>query len=1138
MKDMNSESEHPSASGDLATRQARLSEAKRQLLEQRLRGKRRDDADATIAKRTSNEAIPLSSAQERLWFVEQLDPGNVSFNIPALLRLEGLLDVAALQNGLNEVVRRHEILRTTFEPQAGQPVQVIHAPAPVPLPLDDLSSLPAASREAEVMRIAAADATQPFELASGPLFRMRLVRLARERHVLILTVHHIVFDEWSVALFVRELIAYYIAATAGRQPSLPDLPIQYGDFAVWQRAWLKGSERQRLLDYWRQHLADAPRLLEMPTDRPRKAVQTFAGADAFVSFPHPTVDALKTLARTEDATLFMLLLAAWQLLLHRYTDQDQIVVCSGVASRDRRETELLIGCLTNIVVMRGDLTGNPGFRAVLRQARDVALGAFAHQALPFEELVHALHPDRDLSHPPFSQSMIVLLNAPTESLNVQGLRLTPIPLRTTTSQYDLLFHFWEDEQGLTGRLRYSTDLFDAATIERLLGHFKVLIEGILSDPEQRVDDLPMLTASERNQVLVTWNDTRTPFPHDACLHELMEARADEAPDHPAIVAGDEIVTYGELERRANRLAARLRQQGVSPGAAVAIAVRRSIDSVVGLLAILKAGAGYLPLDPSYPRERLEFMLGDVQPPLVLTQSALLPHLPPLGERALCIDSERADGTDVGRLPRLAAPHDLAYMIYTSGSTGNPKAVMVDHRGRVNNFTDFNRRFDIGPNDRVLALSALGFDMSAYDVFGTLAAGATIALPDAADEREPAQWAELMRRHGVTIWHSVPALLRMLVDRVSRDADGMLPALRLALLGGDWIPLSLPERLRSVAPNVRVITMGGATEVSMDSTIYEVDHIDPNWNSIPYGRPMANQTAYVVDRGGQPAPIGVPGELLLGGVGVGWGYCNRSALTAEKFVPDPFGAAGARLYRTGDRARFMPDGNLELLGRLDHQIKIRGVRIEPGEIAARLREHPAVDDAVVIARGDTPGDKRLVAYVLARSNEETLGEALRKFVRDALPEYMVPAACVRLDRLPLTPNGKLDRKALPAPIVNVQSTSSVSAPTSAVEMVIATVWRQVGVMADDINRSFFDLGGHSLLAAQVTARLFDVFQLDVPLRTFFLAPTIGGLSEAIGTLGVSRGVDVGRIAEVFLSVNAMSDTDARNALMQMDGAQPA
>jgi amino acid adenylation domain-containing protein len=570
---------------------------------------------------------------------------------------------------------------------------------------------------------------------------------------------------------------------------------------------------------------------------------------------------------------------------------------------------------------------------------------------------------------------------------------------------------------------------------------------------------------------------------------------------------------------------------------VVIAVRRSIDSVVALLGIARAGAHYVPLDASYPRERLELMLRDSAARMVLTQSDLLPVLPHVPITYECLDRPLTQGVgDAAARPHnTATPEDLAYLIYTSGSTGTPKAVMLDHRGRVNNFTDFNRRFDIGPGDRLLALASLGFDMSAYDVFGTLAAGAAIVLPDSSDEREPSRWAELIRRHHVTVWHSVPALLQMLVERVSSEKGGTLESLRLVLLGGDWIPVTLPERLAAIAPNARVVSLGGATEVSMDSTFFAIDRIDPTWESIPYGRPMANQTAYVVDRRGNLVPVGVPGELCLGGVGVGWGYYNRPDLTAEKFIPDAFcGRPGARLYRTGDLARFMPDGNLQLLGRIDHQIKIRGVRIEPGEISARLRQHPLVDDAVVMAREDIPGDRRLVAYLLAKPEIDGLTAELRAFVREALPEYMVPSAFIRLDRLPLTSNGKLDRRALPAPGRTVSDThAATQPPTTPLQHAIAIVWTQVlDVSAIDVNQSFFDVGGHSLLVAQVASRLQEIFQVEVPMRAMFLSPTIADLSQTLERLGSDRGVNVARIAEIFVQVHAMSDADAKTALDHM------
>jgi amino acid adenylation domain-containing protein len=1126
---MSAENRRLAADG-FSARRRQLSAAKQALLDRRLQGRQGPDTRPVIRRQPRSGALPVSCAQEQLWFMDRLAPGSASFNIPAVIRLEGPLNTRALQAGLDQVAARHEILRTTFTAIEGRPVQVVAPPAPVPLSVVDLSSLPAAVREQEALRLAAGETARGFDLTVGPLMRIQLLRLSEDHHLLALTMHHIVFDEWSVALFVRELLAVYEAVADGTTPALPELPIQYGDFAAWQRGWLETDARERHLEYWHRELASVPRMLELPTDRPRRAVQTFEGSSASIILSAALVGKLTALARAEDATLFMLLLAGWQVLLHRYTMQEQIVVSTGVASRTHRETESLIGCLTNILVLRGELRSDATFRNVLRQARRVTLGAFSHQDLPFEHLVQELQPERDLSHPPFTQSMLVLLNAPSQSLHVEGLRLTPVSLESTTTQYDLLLHFWEEGAQLCGRLRYSTDLFDRETIVRLLSNFRTLLESAAAEPDRAIGALSIMDAGQLHKLVVEWNETRVPFLQDKCLHELFEARVDLDPAAPAVITNAQTVTYGELESHANRVAARLKERGVGPGSMVGMALRRSLESVAGLLGIAKAGGAYVPLDPGYPGERLALMLQDCGATAVVTDRSLVEHLP-IGNRALCL---AVDGPPVARETRDssgARADGLAYLIYTSGSTGRPKGVMLDHRGRVNNFTDFNRRFQIGPGDRLLALSSLGFDMSAYDVFGTLAAGAAIVLPDPADEREPVQWADMIRRHRVTLWHSVPALLQMLVDRLETNREAPLDSLRLVLVGGDWIPVSLPGRLMAVAPGARVVSLGGATEVSMDSTLYTVDTCRPDWESIPYGRPMANQTAHVLDRWSNAVPIGVPGELCLGGVGVAWGYHNRPDLTAEKFVPDPFSVTpGARLYRTGDCAKYMPDGNLELLGRLDQQVKIRGARVEPGEVEARLRQHPLVKSAVVIGREDTPGDQRLVAYVLANSESPSLDTELREFVRDNLPAYMVPAAFVRLDRWPLTPHGKIDRKALPPPAQSATAVHQVLAPRNGVESAIALLWTDVlRVTAIGVNQNFFDLGGHSLLAAQLVARILDVFQVDVPMRALFRSPTVAELSEVVQRLGAERRVDVSGIAAIYLRVNAMSDEDARRQM---------
>jgi amino acid adenylation domain-containing protein len=1132
---------------DLALRQAQLSEAKRMLLQERLRGKKRGAPPAQrIPRRADQGPPPLSFSQQRLWFIDQLMPGNPSFNIPSVLRLEGALNIAALQHGLDEIVRRHEILRTTFTVIDGQPIQVIALPAPVPVPLLDLRHRPTATREAEVTRLAAEEAQRPFDLATGPLWRARLVRLDEQIHVLFLTMHHIVADEWSIGVFVRELTALYTADDHGTPLQLAELPIQYADFAVWQRQWLQGEALDHQLAYWKQHLAGAPPMLELPTDRPRLAMQTFHGASQSFMLPRRLSDELILLSRREEVTLFMTLLAALQTLLYRYTGQDQIVVSSGVANRNRRETEALIGCLINIILLRTDLSGDPSFYELLGRVREVALGAYAYQDLPFEKLVQALQPERDLSYHPFSQVMFVLLNAPTEPLAIPGLTLHPIVLENTTTQYDLLLHMWMEPEGLAGRLRYSTDLFDAPTIGRLLDHFQTVLEGIVADPRLRLSTLPILTEAERHQLLVKWNDTRTPFAAAACLHELFEAQVEQRPDAIAAICEETQLSYGELNRRANQLAHHLRSLGVGPDLVVGISVERSLDLAVGLVGILKAGAAYLPLDPAYPKERLAFMLDDAEVPVLLTQQRLLMELPEHASQIVCLDADwaRIACESTENPTSGVTAENLAYIIYTSGSTGKPKGVMLDHRGRVNNFTDFNRRFTVGPHDRLLALSSLSFDMCAYDVFGSLAAGATVVLPAALVERDTAHWAELMVRHHVTVWHSAPALLELLVEHISNHPEVRPHALRLALLGGDWIPVSLPDRLSDIVAGVQVISLGGATEVSMDSIIYPIERRDPTWRSIPYGRPMANQLAYVLDARLQLVPTGVPGELHLGGVGVAWGYLNRPELTAEKFVPHPFVdadaqggpalAPGARLYKTGDLARYMPDGTIELLGRMDHQVKVRGVRIELGEIVARLNQHPAIEEAVVVVRDDAPGDKRLVAYFISGKDPAPSVAELRGFLRETLPDYMTPSIFVPLEALPLSPNGKVDRKALPMPdLVRPELQTAFVPPRTPLEEVVAGVWRQVlAIDQIGIHDNFFELGGHSLLATQVISRLRDVFQIEVLLRTLFQAPTVASLAESLEAIGGSAQRDIMRIAQIFRQVSQLTEEEAGTMLAQL------
>ena len=1086
-----------------------------------------------------SDSLPLSFAQQRLWFLDQLDPGSPVYNIPASIRVRGLLNAAALEQSFNEIVRRHEALRTTFAVVDGSSVQVIAPTMTVSLPIVDLSELTQTEREAQALRLATEEAQRPFDLTRGPLVRVSLLRLHDEDHILLLTMHHIVSDGWSVSVLFRELAALYEAFSTRKPSPLPELPIQYADFAVWQREWLQGGVLEEQLSYWKKQLSGAPAMLELPMDRPRPAVQTFQGARQSVLLPKSILKGLNELSRQEGVTLFMTLLAAFQTLLARYTNQEDIVVGSPIAYRNRAEIEGLIGFFVNTLVLRTDVSGDPSFRELLGRVREVALGAYAHQDMPFETLVEQLQPERSLSHAPLFQVMFVLQNA-REELGLSNLTLSPLAVDNLTSKFDLTLFMWEESEGLRAVFEYNTDLSETATIKRMLAHFQTLLEGIVADPEQRLATLPLLTEVELKQLLVEWNDTQTDFPKDSCLHQLFEQQVERNPDAIAVLFKNQQTTYGELNRRANQLAHHLRSLGVGPDVWVGLCVERSLEMVIGILGILKAGGAYVPLDPAYPRERLAFMLEDARCSVLLTQHRLLAVLPSHRARVLCLDADwKTIARESPQNPQTAVKGEhLAYVIYTSGSTGRPKGIAIQHRGVVNNLVDLNRRFAVGHSDRVLALSSLSFDMCVYEMLGTLGAGAAIVLPEASVEREPAHWAELMARHHVSVWNSAPSLLEKLVEYVSERTQLRPRYLRLVLLGGDWVAVSLPDQLKALAPGVQVIVMGGATEASIHSIIYEVERTDPSWNSIPYGRPMANQRAYVLDAHLQPVPIGVPGELHLGGVGLARGYFKRPELTAERFIPNPFSKEpGERLYKTGDLARYLLDGNIELLGRMDFQVKIRGFRIELGEIEAVLGQHPAVRETVVMAREDEPGNKRLVAYVVANQEQTSSVSKLsllkgklqgykvpehlvahgvinqkqvpsvsemRSFLKEKLPEYMVPTAFVILEALPLTPGGKVDRRALPMPDhIRPELEKAFVAPRDMLELQLTKVWEKVlGTQPIGVSDNFFDLGGHSLLALRLFAQIEKVLGKNLPLATLFQAPTVEQLAGILRQQGWS------------------------------------
>ena len=1098
-------------------------------------------------EKTSREAeLEPSFAQQRLWLFDQLYPGNSSYNIPAAARLKGRLNAKALELALSEVVRRHETMRTTFASVDGRPVQVIGEPAPFRLSLIDLGGLRGQS-EAQAQRVAMAMAQQSFDLTRGPLFRACLLRLKSDDHMIVFTMHHIISDGWSIGVLIREMAALYGAFSEGNPSPLADPALQYVDYSCWQRDWMRGDVLEDHLLYWRQRLDGAPPLLELPSDRPRQSVQSFQGNTFPFMLPEKLSEKLRALSRSEGSTLFITLVAAFQTLLHRYTGQQDIIVSSGVANRMRNGLEGLIGCFINILPLRTDLSGDPIFRALLHRVREICLEAYNYQDLPFELLVQALHPDRDLSHTPVTQVMVVLHSAPTARLELSDISVDIIEsVEGGGAQFDLSLSLLDSDQNLKGWVVYNRHLFDSSTVARMIGHFQTLLEAITADRDQPLSRLPVSGEAEQFQILVEWNDTRVEFEGlDKRLHRLFEAQVERNPDACALLFNNERMTYGELNREANRLARYLRGLGVGPDDLVGICIQHSPEMVVAMQGVLKAGAAYVPLDPAYPKERLSFMLRDSRPSLILTTEELSGALPEAGARLIRLDSLQAalEQMSDANLDNSADVNNLAYVIYTSGSTGVAKGIALRHQGVANNILDLNDRFSVGPGDRILAVSSLSFDMCVYEVIGALAAGGTIILPEPAAKHDPAHWAELIIRHRVTVWNSAPPLLKVLVDFVNNRPALWPRCLRLVILGGDWVPIDLPGQIKALTESAQVISLGGATEASIHSIVYPVEESDPAWKSIPYGIPMSNQKAYVLDKNLCPVPAGIPGELHLGGIGLARGYFNRPDFTAEKFVPDPFSRRpGGRIYKTGDLARYLRDGNIELLGRIDHQVKIRGFRIEPGEIEAVLRQHPGVEEAVVMAREYTGShDRRLVAYIVpdrqsgSHSPDKQVAD-FRHYSKERLPDYMVPADYVLLDKMPLSPNGKVYRQALPAPAAR-QAAQEFDAPIDPFEELLAEIWVNVlGIESVGRQDNFFDLGGHSLLATQVASRVQEAFNVDLPLRHLFLSPTVAGLAENIVSNGGAPRKKFIEIAQVLAQINRLSKEEVEAMIAERASLQ--
>ncbi|WNG46585.1 amino acid adenylation domain-containing protein [Archangium minus] len=1044
--------------------------------------------------------LPLSFAQQRLWFMDRLSPDSPLYNIYMALRLDGALDVTVLERCFTELVRRHEPLRTTFQQGQGGAVQVIAPPTPLSLTTVDLRAVPEGTREEELRRLTTEESLRPFNLTLGPLLRVTLLRLGEAEHVLVLVLHHIVSDGWSMGVLVRELKALYEAFLAGKQSPLEALPIQYADYATWQREWLDGEVLSTQLAWWRAQLEGAPTALELPTDRPRPAVKTYRGAVQRVHLPLALTEGLRKLSHQEGVTLFMTLLAGFQALLHRYSGQDDICVGSPIAGRDHAEVEGLIGFFVNMLVLRARVKGEAPFRELLRQVKETALGAYAHQEVPFEKLVEELKPERDTRRTPLFQVLFVLQNAPLEELTLPGLMLQPLSVEGQTARYELTLSLQETDAGLEGGIEYNTDLFDAETVARMMAHYTRLLEGAVARPEQPVAVLPLLTEEERRQVLVEWNQTWTEYPR-ASIHSLFEEQVALRPEAVAAEYEARRLTYAELNRRANQVARSLRRLGVGKGTLVGLCSGRSLELVVAMLGILKAGGAYVPLDPSYPQERLAFMLEDTAVPVVLVRPELASKLPPTKAKVVELSEEAFAHERGENLEEPVGAESLAYVMYTSGSTGKPKGVCIPHRGVVRLVRD-TCVLQVTAEDRFTQMSNTSFDASNLELWGALLNGATVVVVPKEVALSPKALASFLREKQV----SVVVLTTALFNQVAAECPDAFQTVPSVMFGGEAAdPRWLREVLRR-SHGVRLLNLYGPTENTTNTTWYEVNEVPEGATSVPIGRPVSNTEVYVLDERMQLVPVGLTGELYVGGDGLALGYLNRPELTAEKFVAHPFSTEpAARLYRTGDLVKYLPDGNLEFLGRRDTQVKVRGFRIELGEIEVALAKHPSVREAVVAVRDDGPSGGWLVAYVVPREGQEVETAALRSFLKDSLPEHLVPSAFVTLKALPLTPNGKVDRKALPAPDMLRTGRDYVS-PESGLEQSLAAIWAEV-LRLDRVGAgdNFFDLGGNSLLLQAVHVKVEALVGREVPMVELFQFSTVRALAAYLS--GASGSVSV-------------------------------
>jgi len=1029
--------------------------------------------------------FPVTFAQERLLFLHQLDPHSTSYLVPWSIRITGQLNAKALEQSLNQIVRRHEVLRTTFDVVEGHPVQIVSPWQHIPLVKADLRE--AANPEREAQAAAINEAQTPMDLKTGPMVRTTLLHLGETDFVLLVTTHHIAFDGWSRRVLVTELAALYRAHASGHSASLPELPLQYADYAVWQRNYLQGPGLEGLLKYWRQQLSGAPTTLDLPTDRPRPAVQSFRGASKSFTLPKALSDSVASANRRFGTTQFMTLLAAFYMLLARYTGQDDILVGAVIANRNRAEVEGLIGLFANTLPLRTRMDGDPSFRDLLTRVKETALGAYAHQDMPFERLVEELRPARSLSYNPLFQVLFSLQSAARRSFELADLKLQPLGgIVGTTAKFDLSFFLLEGIDGLSGKVEYNTDLFDADTIDRMLRHYLRLLELALADPERPISRLPLLDDSERHHILVDFNHTAVEFPRDTRLHDFVARQAEKTPDATAVACPSERLSYRELNDRANQLAHYLIKRGAGPDVLIGIHSERTAHMLVGILGILKSGSAYVPLDPIYPKDRIHNILEDARAHLVLTQKSISDDLPDFAGQRVLLDQ---DWDAISREPATdpkstVAPENLAYVLFTSGSTGRPKGVAIEHRNVAAFVYWAQQVFTLRELAGVLLSTSICFDLSVFETFVPLSVGGKVIVVENA-----LFLPSLAFRDEVTLINTVPSAIAELLRM-----GGVPESVATVNLAGEALPDALVEEIYATTKAERVYNLYGPTE----DTTYSTFTLVRRGSTVTIGKPVANSQAYILDKEGKPVPIGVPGELFLAGEGLARGYYGRSDLTSERFIANPYSdGSNSRMYRTGDLARYLPDGNIDYLGRVDHQVKLRGFRIELGEIETVLLQHPDLERVVVVVREERPGDRRLVAYMVHKAGRHIDVSLVRAHLERSVPGYMIPSAFVTLDALPMTENGKVNRRALPVPDWSRAEATTRTAPADQFELMLLRVWeRALGVSKIGMDDNFFDLGGHSLLAVRLLAEVEKVVGRKVPLASLFHGATVASQAKLL------------------------------------------